>query len=335
MSKEVVKVSAELQRNLDLLTAFKAEVDKIGNDCKQIKIVDESLLAIGQQNLSKANNLSNSIEEKRKVIKQPYFDAGTLIDSTCKNIVKGLNEGISYVKSEIASWEKKRLEEERKKQEEVDHKLREEQEKVAAETKRKQDIRDHIDNRSRKSLENCYSRCLSALDCDAQLDVITKNYKGEDFFQEFTKEAFDLRDRYIDLIKAKKEQYLAADSQSSAEKELALKQEELERKRIDFENEQRKLEAEKETIRLAKEKEERERVATEEKARLEALAATERTKGVRYTWGFELSDITKVPAEWLTIDEAKIKAYLKENKDKMKEGELNGVRFFKNTVIVA
>lgn len=336
MSKEeVIKVSPELQRNLDIITAFKAEVDKIGENCKQIKIVDESTLSIGQQNLSKANNLATSIEEKRKVIKQPYLDAGKLIDSTCKGMTAVLDEGISHVKGQVAAWEKKRLEEEKKKQEEVDRKLREEQEKVAAEAKRKQDIRDHIDNKSRLALEKCYSHCLSAEECDVQLDVIAKNYKGKDFFQEFTDEAFALRDRYIDLIKAKKDQFLAAANQSIAERELALKQEELERKRIEFENEQRKLEAEKEAIRLAKENEERERLAAEEKARLESLANTERTKGVRYTWAFELIDITKVPTEWLALNETTVKAYMKENKDKLKEGEFNGVKFFKNTVIVA
>ena len=62
-----------LDKNLALLSNFKQQADEVGNLCLQITITDETTLAIGQQNLAKANQLAKAIEEKRKAIKQPYL----------------------------------------------------------------------------------------------------------------------------------------------------------------------------------------------------------------------------------------------------------------------
>lgn len=57
---------------------------------------------------------------------------------------------------------------------------------------------------------------------------------------------------------------------------------------------------------------------------------------VRKTWDFELVDIKKVPIQWLTIDESKVKEYLSISKDILKDGEvINGVKFFQKTGISA
>ncbi len=53
------------------------------------------------------------------------------------------------------------------------------------------------------------------------------------------------------------------------------------------------------------------------------------TTSFRGTWKEEIVDITKLPLEWLMPDEKKIKAYAKENREKITDGEIiNGVRFF-------
>lgn len=57
---------------------------------------------------------------------------------------------------------------------------------------------------------------------------------------------------------------------------------------------------------------------------------------IRKTWDFELVDIKKVPIQWLTIDENKVKEYLSISKDILKDGEvINGVKFFQKTGISA
>lgn len=62
----------------------------------------------------------------------------------------------------------------------------------------------------------------------------------------------------------------------------------------------------------------------------EALSETAPTKlaGARYTWAFEVENIANVPMEWLTVDEAAVKEYMKLHKDNLKEGVYQGIRFF-------
>ncbi len=59
-------------------------------------------------------------------------------------------------------------------------------------------------------------------------------------------------------------------------------------------------------------------------------------KKVRRPWAWELVDLTKVPKEWLMLDEAKVKAFMADNKDTLVEGQqINGVKFFKDLTITA
>lgn len=337
-SKEtsVIAINPELQRNLDIISAFKEQVDVLGQNCQQIQIVDDTTLGIGQQNLSKANTMLTAIEAKRKAIKEPYLEAGRLVDSTAKSLTEELEKGIKHIKNQVGEWEKKRLAEEKAKQDEIDRQLAEKQALEAAEAARKQSIRDYIDNKATVALKNCYSKCTSVAECDNQVRFIEKNYKGADFFQEFAKEAFDLRDTYLDLIKTKREQLASADTMSEGELELAKKQEELALAQANLEAEKRALEAEKERIEAEKKAKEDAEAARLDKIALEEQAALNKTRGVRYTWGHELVDVKNVPTEWLVLNDALVKEWLKENKDVLKDGEVRlGIKFFKKMGISA
>ena len=332
----LIQVSPELQKNLDIISAFKAQVDEIGSNCQQIQIVDETSLSVGQQNLSKANNMLSAIEAKRKLIKEPYLEAGRLVDSTAKSLTEELEKGIKHIKSQVGEWEKKRLAEEKAKQDEIDRQLAEKQALEAAEAARKSKIRDYIDNKATAALKHAYSKCTSVAECDNQIRFIEKNYKGEDFFQEFTKEAFDLRDTYLDLIKAKREQLESAATMSEGELELAKKQEELSLAQANLEAEKRALEAERERMEADKKAKEAIEAAELEKQRLADEAALNKVKGIRYTWGFVMEDLNKVPSGWLVLDDASVKEWLKENKDALKDGETRyGVKFFKRMGVTA
>lgn len=76
-------------------------------------------------------------------------------------------------------------------------------------------------------------------------------------------------------------------------------------------------------------------LAAQEKENLALESASNKTRGIRYTWKFELKDITKVPVEWLTIDESKVKEWMKENKDSLKEETKNGIKFYKEMIVTA
>lgn len=78
-----------------------------------------------------------------------------------------------------------------------------------------------------------------------------------------------------------------------------------------------------------------EQVATVGQDQIKAATFTSSTKFRDSQMKFELVDISAVPAEWLTVDEDKVKAYIKANKDTLKAGDLkNGFRFFKEQSVV-
>jgi tetrahydromethanopterin S-methyltransferase subunit F len=60
-----------------------------------------------------------------------------------------------------------------------------------------------------------------------------------------------------------------------------------------------------------------------------------KTKGIRDVWKFELVSKSDLPLEWVTIDEEKVKEWLKTNKDSLKEGVTTGVRFYKDITVRA
>jgi hypothetical protein len=63
---EVAVVSPELQKNLDIILSVKTEIDALGQNALQIKVVDETTLSVAQQNLSSINQIVKNIEDKRK-----------------------------------------------------------------------------------------------------------------------------------------------------------------------------------------------------------------------------------------------------------------------------
>lgn len=98
------QVITQAKSGLKEIEILKSQIDEIGKNCQQIKVTDEVTLAIGQQNLSKANNMLTLVEDKRKTIKQPYLDAGKLVDNTAKSLTEELNKGIGHIKTQVGNW---------------------------------------------------------------------------------------------------------------------------------------------------------------------------------------------------------------------------------------
>lgn len=206
-----------MQKDLSSLMALKAEIDTVGLNCQQIKVMDISTLAVAQQNLSKAVNIAAEIETKRKAIKEPYLVGGKLIDSTAKTLTETLELGVKSIKSEIANWQRKLMTD-------------------AAEAKVK---------------------------LDAEIAALTTNASDAD----------------LQVIES---------------------------------------------------------VVNEAKEKLDIDAAANKVKGIRWSWGFEVNDITDVPTKWLTIDPAKVKEWLIENKDKLTDGQVHlGLKFIKKMGVSA
>ena len=68
---------------------------------------------------------------------------------------------------------------------------------------------------------------------------------------------------------------------------------------------------------------------------VEQMAALQDDKAsnVAFLWKFELADIKEVPLDWLTLDEAKVREWLKMNKDNLDQGVYRGVRFYQEASV--
>lgn len=76
--------------------------------------------------------------------------------------------------------------------------------------------------------------------------------------------------------------------------------------------------------------------AQAEKERLAAELASNKTRGIRYQWKFELVDKAKLPQEWITLDSDAVKQHLKEFKGELVDGEvIQGVKFYKEIIVTA
>ena len=67
-----------------------------------------------------------------------------------------------------------------------------------------------------------------------------------------------------------------------------------------------------------------------------AAAFVPKLSGSRKTWKHELLDITQIPAEWMLLNDALVKKWMAENKDKLTDGkelEFQGVRFFQEETL--
>lgn len=60
-----------------------------------------------------------------------------------------------------------------------------------------------------------------------------------------------------------------------------------------------------------------------------ALTATEKPKGIRKKWAFEIINANEIPRGFMKPDEDKIQAYLDANEKHLKDGEIKaGIKFF-------
>jgi hypothetical protein len=323
---EVIPVSQELQKNIDVILSIKSEVDKLGNNCLQIKVVDETTLSVAQQNLSSATQLIKSIEEKRKKIKDPYLKAGKLIDSTCNDLVEIAEKGIAHIKEEIKGWDARIKEEQTKAQLELEKRLEEERVAREQDNARRSQIRQYIDTKLIPFLIDLYEKADSAFACDKSIDYIDQNFPNSARFEEFWEEACGHKDNYVNLLKTKKSQFMSADSMSETEKELIKQKQELALQKAEIAKRESELKAKEEEVKNEAIRKEAEDRAEVERMRLLAESEMSKTKGVREILRFELVDKSKLIEEWITLDDAKVKEYIKSNQ--VGEGVINGVRFY-------
>lgn len=332
---ETAVVSSDVAKSLQLLDSLKADIDTQAQSCLQIKVVDKSTLAVCQQNLSKINQLVKAVDAKRKELKDPYFQAGKLIDSTANKLIEEAEAAVTHLKNEVKEWELKKQKEAAEAQAELAKQAAEAAQKAADEEVRIRNIRGAID-KAKFALQQYYDGCKTIEFCDKAISDINTAYKSREFFQEFADEAYSLRDNYLELIKAKKAQLESANTMSAEEKALAEQKEQLAKERLELEAKAANIRAIEEGMERARqEKAEAERLAAE-KAKMEAEAEMNGTRGIRKIWKVELVDKSKLIPDWILLDESAAKEYRKANESEIKDGDIiNGVRFYQDISVSA
>lgn len=280
-----LKIAAEKKFEIEKKSASDLTIK-----CNNIKITDETTLAMATQTLSQANEALKKIEAKGKELREPYTKASKMIIELEKAITKTLEASIEAGKLKLRAWN----DEQEKIKKEADAQMTKEQgllSKVAA------DLTPKIDQAATPE------RCQELIDSiNAKFPDITK-------FKYFSKEALESKNRFIDLLKLKKTslEKILEGGKGTIEAFAELKKQEIETAKATEEATQ----------------------STEDKK--EAIAATIAlpTSKFRKLWTYSIEDEKALPAEFLSPDPKKIKAYLDANKETFKDGHIfGGVKFY-------
>lgn len=283
------KIKSAAEQRFD---AVKKAAIEIKDRCMKIDIKDDVTLALANQTLSEANTQLNLVEEKRKALKKPYFDAGKIIDEAAKQISGPLEEAIDAGRKKLKEWNDAQEILRKKKEEELN------KNKVRLEA---------IENQ----LQIKADACATPLACEQLMDSIKAKFPDPETFGQYKQEAAAAKERYIKLLTIKKDALVGviAGGAGSAAAALAAQQA----------NEIMKQEAQN-SIQQAEQK--REAVAS-------GFAIGMPKSKVRKTWKAEVIDESQIPREWLCPDMEKIKAYMDANKSQLKSPTIvNGVKFF-------
>lgn len=335
MSKDLI-ISDSLTKELSIVTELKAQIDLTGTQCLQIKVIDDGTLSVAQQNLSKATQMVNFIEDKRVIIKARPFAECKFIDATCKDMSDQLTKGVTHLKTEVKNWEEAKRKAEAEKQAEIERNLAAEQAKIKAESGRKQAIRDYLNNTAIPALKRLYDNCIDSDSCEKALKNIDGKFKPREYFEEFAGEAYTMKDNYIQMIESKKANFFTHETLSDVDQQMNKDKEDLARQKADLAAREANIKAAEDKIKADKEAKELEVSAQIERDRLANEALLSKTKNIRYTWKFELVDKTQLKPEWTTLNEGAVKEWLKEKKTLLVDGEIvNGVKFKKEISVMS
>ena len=66
-----------------------------------------------------------------------------------------------------------------------------------------------------------------------------------------------------------------------------------------------------------------------------AMLESQKASNVRHNWKFDVVDISRVPVQFLMIDEAKVREWIKANKESLNDGDIiAGIKFYKEVSVV-
>jgi len=281
---------------------FLATLDQILIASKSIKIEDDQGLAVIENNYSSINDFLKRLDNKRAIVKAPYFNTGKVIDFYAKAIENKVQLAKDKYNSAITSYktiqraaaraeaeknEQELLKQQKLKQEEID-KLNRIRSMIIA---RIFGGEYHLKDGGVKSSPGCKTKD----ECVELLKAVKKNFNPENFDKcnDVAEETFN------DLIVKIGEQTnnIITGKVSDSEKRRILK-EAAEKE----EETQKSLEKDmKNSLRISQEQ------------------IKEAGKGLRETLRYKIVDEDNLDRKFLSADHKKLREFMSENKDKIKE----------------
>lgn len=289
--------------SLEMLTELSAQV-------MQIKVKDETSLAIANQKLSYVSNHLKVIEEKYEELKAPIRKAGKEVDSANNELKAPMLAAKEYLKNEILEWNKEVM----RKEAELRAKAAEEA-NVAAEKR----ITDYI-----KQVKDWFVSQLAQTTAVEHGTGMLESIKGLQpavMMGKYSAEYTELINSYTLLFQTKIKELQVSVAPGTTESNLQTLGGHL---AGHIDNIATETTAKQEMAVMAQEE------IKQDIANLDATKAN----NVRFNWKFEVVDIKEVPLDFLMVDEAKVREYIKNNKDILEERTSNGIRFFKEMSVV-
>jgi hypothetical protein len=227
----------------------------------------------------------------------------------------------------VKQWEVKRIELAEKAKKELEAKQKAEAEAAEKDRLRKEKINLFLNTSLPNWFKDIFGKIQNVQDCDKIIGII-HTLTPEEKMDEFKQQYIDQKANYLQLVEIKKQQLMSADEMDEDEKSILQAKAEIAKQKDELAAKERQLQAEEERIKQDKLNKELAEKAAKEKEELAKQEELNKTSKVRKVWKFELVDKSKLCPGWITIDEAAVKAYLSQNKDKLESGQIiNGVKF--------
>lgn len=109
-------IQQEVSSSIQTFAALKSKITEVTQQCKGLVIIDDHSLSTGKELAIKAKKITTAIEDHRKEITKPFFEAKQNIDKVAKELTEGLNEATKALRDQILAYE---VEQERKRKEEL------------------------------------------------------------------------------------------------------------------------------------------------------------------------------------------------------------------------
>ena len=313
----------QLQETIDLMNEYSSD----------LVVKDDSTLKVAENNSSLIVKTLKAIEEKRKLIKEPYYATSKMIDEYVKTFSKPLQEAKDSINTAIKDYKVVQEAIARKEAEEKRKEIEKEADQKADEVDRMHRIESQLIARiyggswlNKNGQQKSSSGCLNKADCKALRAIIEDHVPPSDQFP-------ILEDEYKAMLKRTKSKLskyeallIESESNSDAIRENARTEIEMLKTENQVGLNERHSELKGEIINEARSK-----IKESEKEIKEA------GKGVRHILKFEMVELKEVPDAWLMLNETRVREWIaesKENKemimDRLKKGEnvFEGIKFW-------